>query len=87
MSARDIALVQWLVANVGPATSELYRLPQMGDGWSITAGHEHDMDPYDYHYRHFPDSKYEPNGRYGYWLQLDDANAAILKLNGLLQVK
>lgn len=87
VSERDIALIDWLIANVGKNETDLYRLPLIGNGWSITAGHEYDENVYDYHYRNFPNANYKPKGKFGFWLEIDEDNAVLVKLHDLLPVK
>jgi hypothetical protein len=85
VSDRDRVLVQWLIDHVGPAESDLGRLPLYGKGWIISEGHNEDPHIADYHYRKMPSgANYVPKGKYGFWLEIDDSHAAILKLNGLL---
>ncbi len=85
ISERDRLLVQWLIDNVGAVDSDLYKLPLFGKGWAISEGYDEDPHLMDYYYRKWPSGvNYVPRGKYGFWLELDETNAAILKLNGLL---
>lgn len=79
----DIALITWLNENVGRPLDCSYNIPMRGVGWSIHECHEHDEDIEAYAWR--KTHPYGPVGKYGYWLQVDDPNKAVLlKLSGIL---
>lgn len=79
----DIALITWLHENVGSLRDYTYNIPMRGHGWGIHECHEHDKDIEAYAWRKV--NHYGPVGKYGYWLQVDDPDKAVLlKLSGIL---
>lgn len=83
VSAWDAKLVNWLRENVGKASGGYFALPLRGEGWMISEGYNGDDYLDDWAWRGY--NLYSPKGEYGYWLQIDDDDKAVLlHLSGLL---